>query len=74
MPPRASQRGNDSCPFLVPVMADRLFVYPTRAFCRPPGGRLRIPADTTIERLCTRRHRSCPGYRGSIQVAIDQKS
>ena len=74
MPSRLSQRGNHACPFLVPVSANQLFIYPTSAFCRPPWGGLRIPADTTIEGVCTRgAHRACPGYLASMEeVAIDR--
>ena len=68
---KPSQHGNHACPYLVPVTADRLFVYPTRVFCRPPGGRLRIPAASTIERVCIRNYRTCPGYRASTGVEID---
>lgn len=74
MPPTVPQRGNDTCPFLVPVLADHLFVYPTRAFCRRPGARLRIPAETTLERVCTRSHRTCPGYQASTEGANDQRA
>ncbi len=51
------------CPFLKPVMVDRLWMYVTPAYCRPPSGRVRVPAPTTLARLCTRRYDDCPTYR-----------
>src|SRR3989304_1410380 len=38
---------SEACPFLTPVTADRLWLYPTGAFCRRPGQRLRVPAAAT---------------------------
>jgi hypothetical protein len=51
------------CPFLVPVMADRLWMRPTAAYCRRPGERVRIPAPSTLACICeTAAHLLCPGY------------
>jgi hypothetical protein len=51
-----------ACPFLVPVTADRMFVYPVGAFCRQPGRRVKVPAASTLDRICsTRAYRTCPG-------------
>ncbi len=53
------------CPFLIPVTADRLWLYPTGAYCRPPGHRVRVPAGATIAGICTTpAHLVCPGYLG----------
>ncbi len=53
----------DGCPFLVPVTADRLWIYPVGAFCRRPGLRVRVPAPATLASTCTTPdHRACPGY------------
>lgn len=54
----------EQCPFLVPVMADRLWLHPVTAYCRRPGGRVRVPASrTTLPCIClTVAHLMCPGY------------
>ena len=65
------------CPFLVPVLADRLWVSPVSAYCRPPHGTIRLPGGNTLMRICsTPRYASCPGYVGNVahlQRATDQK-
>jgi hypothetical protein len=54
------------CPFLVPVVADRLWLYPVSAYCRRPDARLRVPAPATLAQTCANpRHASCPGYRAA---------
>ncbi|MBI2526089.1 MAG: hypothetical protein HYV93_08920 [Candidatus Rokubacteria bacterium] len=54
----------ETCPFLVPVTADRLCVYPVSAFCRRPGLGMRFPAPATLASTCTTpAHRACAGYR-----------
>jgi hypothetical protein len=56
-------RPAEECPFLVPVMADRLWLCPTRAYCRRPNGRVRVPAASTVDCICgTRAHLLCAGY------------
>jgi hypothetical protein len=53
----------ERCPFLVPVMADRLWLRPTGAYCRRPDGRLRVPAASTVDCICeTLAHLVCAGY------------
>lgn len=53
-----------SCPFLVPVVCDRLWVRPQPAYCRPPEGRVRVPALRTLRETCTTpAHENCPAYR-----------
>jgi hypothetical protein len=55
---------DEGCPFLVPVTADRLWLYPTSAFCRRPGARVRAPAAATLARTCAgSTHVACPGFR-----------
>jgi hypothetical protein len=55
-----------ACPFLVPVVADRLWMYPTAAYCRSRD-RVRVPATTTIGTVCAGpSHRQCAGYRAGI--------
>lgn len=52
------------CPFLVPVIADRLWVYPVPAYCRRPDSGVRVPAPATVADYCaSRNYRCCPGYR-----------
>ncbi|OGK88317.1 MAG: hypothetical protein A2X52_12620 [Candidatus Rokubacteria bacterium GWC2_70_16] len=54
----------EMCPFLVPVTADRLWMYPVGAYCRRPGGGVRVPAPATLASVCaTPAHRACGGYR-----------
>jgi hypothetical protein len=57
---------HDTCPYLVPVCADWLYLYPRSAYCRPPGRRVRVPAPITLTSIClTPAHRACAGYRAS---------
>lgn len=52
-----------ACPFLVPVMADRIWLSPTSAYCRRPEGRVRVPARCTVDCIClTAAHLVCDGY------------
>jgi hypothetical protein len=52
------------CPFLVPVMADGLWMYPVPAYCRRPDSPLRVPARETLARVCaTHEHARCPGFQ-----------
>jgi len=56
------------CPLLMPVAADRLWLYPVAAYCRGPDGRIRVPSPrTTLPCICmTRAHLLCPGYLESL--------
>lgn len=57
----------EPCPFLVPVMADRLWLYPVGAYCRRPDGRVRIAAPTTLTCICmTPAHLVCSGYLDNV--------
>lgn len=54
---------DEPCPFLMPVMADRLWLLPTGCYCRRPDGRVRVPAPATLTCIClTPAHLVCPGY------------
>lgn len=65
---RDSDEVVDGCPFLVPVVADRLWLYPLGVYCRRPEQRLRVPTATTLARVCsTPSHVGCPGYRASAR-------
>jgi hypothetical protein len=56
------------CPFLVPVTADRLWMYPVSAYCRRPESRIRVPAGSTLEQICsTPTHRGCPGFLATLE-------
>lgn len=55
--------GAGMCPFLTAVMADRLWLYPTGVYCRPPGHRVRVPAAETLTCICsTLAYLVCPRY------------
>ena len=54
------------CPFLVPVMADRLWIYPTSEYCRRPDAGVRVPAPETFLRFCASpSYLRCLGYQAS---------
>ena len=57
---------DDRCPFLVPVMADRLWMYPMPAYCGRPDARVKVPAPETFLRVCASpSHVRCPGFLAS---------
>lgn len=57
---------SDHCPFLIPVMADRLWLYPSSAYCRRPGAPVKVPARGTLDRVCTTsEHARCAGFQRS---------
>jgi hypothetical protein len=54
------------CPFLVPVIADRLWLYPVSAYCHRPDHSVRVPGPITLARVCTTlSHLRCPEYCAS---------
>ena len=54
------------CPFLVPVVADALWILPVPAFCRRSDTRVKVPARGTLMRVCTTSdHAGCPGFHTS---------
>ncbi|HEX6081823.1 MAG TPA: hypothetical protein VF197_19485 [Methylomirabilota bacterium] len=54
---------SDRCPFLFPVTADSLWMYPVSGFCRRPDAPVRVPAPSTVMRVCTTcEHARCPGF------------
>jgi hypothetical protein len=60
----------DQCPFLMPVMADALWMWPVPAYCRRPDVPLKVPARGTVIGMCaTREHARCPGFRTSEKPA-----
>ena len=58
------------CPFLFPVLADQLYVYPVAAYCRRPSGAVRIPARDTLMRLCMGNYAECSGYQACADEGI----
>ena len=57
---------SDRCPFLIPVTADGLWMYPMPAYCRRPGARVKVPARETLARVCTTcAYARCPGFQAS---------
>jgi hypothetical protein len=67
MATRSAWQEVEPCPFLVAVTADWLWLYPTPAYCRRPGGSVRVPARLTFDTVCTTNaYRECPGYRAAI--------
>ncbi len=56
----------ERCPFLVPVMADRLWMYPMPAYCRRPNAPVKVPASETFFRVCASpKYVRCPGFLAS---------
>ncbi len=56
------------CPYLTPVVADRLWLYPVSAYCRRPHARLRVPAPATLANVCTEpEHAMCAGYLAALR-------
>ncbi|OGK95828.1 MAG: hypothetical protein A3E31_18455 [Candidatus Rokubacteria bacterium RIFCSPHIGHO2_12_FULL_73_22] len=56
------------------MTADRLWLYPTSAFCRRPGQRIRVPAGTTRASVCeTRAHLACDGYRAGAGLRLSAR-
>ncbi len=66
MTPSRPHDADQPCPFLVPVVADRLWVVPLGVYCRRPEGSIRVPARTTIATVClTSSHHGCDGFRAA---------
>lgn len=62
-----TEQETDVCPFLIPVVADWLWLYPIGAYCHRPGERVRAPARLTVAHVCTAlAHFACVGYRASV--------
>jgi len=65
---------NKECPFLVPVTADRIWIFPVSAYCRRPDHAIRVPAPGTVASVCTRpEHCECEGYRRALAEERWQK-
>jgi len=67
MPTHEASRPEE-CPYLVGVMADRLWLVPTGIYCRRPDGRVRVPAAATLTCICmTAAHLVCPRYLDAVR-------
>ncbi|HET7876983.1 MAG TPA: hypothetical protein VFN71_15775 [Methylomirabilota bacterium] len=62
---------DERCPFLIPVMADRLWVFPVPAYCRRPNAGVHVPSFGKFMRVCLGPgHTECPGYRAAMQPLV----
>jgi hypothetical protein len=60
---RCMSQSSNACPYLIAVVADRLWVHPVSAYCRHPDGKIRVPSSTTMMDVCTTSaHTACGGY------------
>ena len=58
---------DSQCPFLVPVLADLAWVFPTSGYCRPTNDRVKVPARATLAQCCTTpNYAKCRGYQQSL--------
>jgi hypothetical protein len=63
MTPWPAVEDSEQCPFVVPVIADRLWRRPLGVYCRRPRHPVRVPASSTLARVCsTVAHDRCEGY------------
>jgi hypothetical protein len=61
--PREAPTTSEVCPFLVPVVAGRLWLTPRSVYCRRRDGRLGLPERAAGDYVCaTHAHLLCPGY------------
>ena len=68
--PTIDPPARDTCPLLVPVCVDWLHLYPTNAYCRRRGDRVRVPAPATLASVClTPAYCTCAGYLASLDPA-----
>ena len=62
---------NSKCPFVVPVVADHLWLVPVSGYCRRPDDHVRVPGSNTFARWCmTSDSAMCPGYQQSLVATI----
>ena len=58
---------DDRCPFLIPVVADQLWMYPIPAYCHRPGAPVKAPGRESFFRVCLGpEHVRCPGFRATV--------
>ena len=62
---------SDQCPFLIPVVADGLWMYPVPAYCRRPDASVKVPSRWTLTRVCTTdEHARCPGFQAGRRLQV----
>lgn len=59
---------HETCPFLVPVVGDQLWVRPVPAYCRRPNARLRVLAAASLWRFCMDDYAACRGYQAAAAL------
>jgi hypothetical protein len=68
---REDHGAREQCPFLIPGMADHLWMYPGFAYCRRPDAGVRVPAGSTLVDFCTTSaYNGCRGYRAWADAAL----
>ncbi len=61
---------SSQCPFLIPVVADQLWMYSVPAYCRRPGAPVKVPALEALVRVCTTgKHKRCHGFQRTDSFA-----
>jgi len=64
---------NSRCPFVVPVVADHLWLVPVPGYCRRPDDHVRVPGSRTFARWCmTSDSAMCPGYQQSLAATVSR--
>lgn len=54
---------DDRCPYLIPVVADHLWMYPLPAYCHRPDAPVKVPGRERIFEVCLGpEHAQCPGF------------
>ena len=55
------------CPFLIPVVADHLWMHPLSAYCHRPEAPVKAPALETFFHFCLGpEHVHCPGFQATV--------
>ncbi|HET8576103.1 MAG TPA: hypothetical protein VFO18_03310 [Methylomirabilota bacterium] len=58
----------ERCPYLVPVLADHLWMFPVPAYCRRPNSGVHVPSVERLVRTCLEpSHEDCPGYQAAME-------
>jgi hypothetical protein len=62
---------NSKCPFIVPVVADHLWLVPVSGYCSRTEDLVRVPGSKTFARWCmTSDSAMCPGYQQSLAATV----
>ena len=62
---------HETCPFLIPVVGDQLWVHTVPAYCRRPNARLRVPATFSLLHFCAGDYAACDGYQLAAALVQD---